>query len=59
MAKKPLSDNEAPERKNLNELEILRVIIDSNPRLREKVLTRIEEFRDGSNDKGKKIPGKK
>lgn len=59
MAKKPLSNSQAPERKNLNELEILRIIIESNPRLREKVINRIQEFRDDSNDTGKKIPGKK
>lgn len=46
MADKPLAARHAPERKNLDELEILRVIINANPKLKKKVLVRIEEIQE-------------
>lgn len=55
MAKKPLSNSQAPERKNLDELEILRQIIQANPRLKEKVLHRIQEIKEQGDD-GAKLP---
>lgn len=55
MAKKPLNNRQAPERKNLDELEILRQIIQANPRLKEKVLHRIQEIKEQGDD-GAKLP---
>lgn len=52
MANKPLANRQAPERKNLDELEILRVIISENPQLKQKVLKRIEEIQEEHNSGG-------
>lgn len=59
MSEKPLAGRSAPERKNMDELEILRVIVDDNPQLKKKVLRKIEEIQEEHSSGAKKAAKKK
>lgn len=59
MSEKKPGLKHAPERKNLDELEILRVIISENPQLKKKVLRKIEEIQEEHSSGAKKAAKKK